>query len=150
MPDVGLGCPAPIFEVRDLDRSLEFYAGLGFRVWRYDDGYGYAQREGLKLHLRRSPEIDPFTNHSALYVETAEVDALHDEWLDRGLWLLSAGITPEIDAEARQRWARGEAVGRMSATVDDKPWSVREFALLDLDNNQLRFGRFIRQPEAEN
>jgi hypothetical protein len=29
----------------------------------------------------------------------------------------------------------------MSERVEDKPWRVREFALLDLDNNQLRFGR---------
>jgi len=33
----------------------------------------------------------------------------------------------------------------MNAKVEDKPWHVREFALLDLDNNQLRFGRRLSE-----
>jgi catechol 2,3-dioxygenase-like lactoylglutathione lyase family enzyme len=72
--EVGLGYPAPIFPVRDLDAAAGFYARLGFRIRRHDDGYGYAERERLR-----------------------------------------------------------------------KPWGVRQFDLLDLDNNQLRFGRVIRR-----
>lgn len=44
-------------------------------------------------------------------------------------------------AEVRRRWEAGEPVGLMSERVEDKPWRVREFAIRDLDNNQLRFGR---------
>ena len=142
--EVGLGHPAPIFPVRDLDAAAGFYARLGFRIRRHDDGYGSAERERLLIHLQRSPELDPFENLSASYVETAAVDELHAEWLELGLWLVQT-ITPEIDAEARRRWARGEPVGRMNERVEDKPWGVRQFDLLDLDNNQLRFGRVIRR-----
>ena len=88
----------------------------------------------------RSPELDPFANPTSVYVDTADPDALHAEWLPLGFWLMQV-ITPELAAEARERWARGEPVGRMNERVEDKPWRVREFALLDLDNNQLRFGR---------
>lgn len=133
--------PEPIFPVQDLDAALAFYARLGFRVRRHDSGYGFARRQGLKIHLRVSPEIDPFANPCALWVEVEQVDALHEEWLAHDLWLLHGPITPELDAEARERWRRGERIGRMAATVEDKPWHVREFALLDLDNNQLRLGR---------
>jgi hypothetical protein len=97
----------------------------------------------LRLHLRRSPELDPFENPTSVFILTADVDALHAEWLECGLWLMQT-ITDALRAEARERWARGEAVGRMNPRVEDKPWGVREFSLLDLDNNQLRFGRHLR------
>ena len=137
---VGLGRVAPIFPVRDLEASEAFYERLGFATRRHDDGYGYAERERLRIHLRRSPELDPFANPCSAFVATGAVDDLHAEWLACDLWLVRT-ITPELAAEARERWARGEPVGRMSEVVEDKPWGVREFALLDLDNNQLRFGR---------
>jgi hypothetical protein len=55
-----------------------------------------------------------------VYVQTAEVDALHGEWRDCGLLPVPGAITPEL-----------------------RPWGVREFAIRDLDNNHLRFGRQI-------
>jgi hypothetical protein len=75
--------------------------------------------------------------------DTVEVDALHAEWLRCGLWVLPTLIGPELHERARRRWDAGEPVGRITETVEEKPWNVREFALLDLDNNQLRFGRPI-------
>jgi catechol 2,3-dioxygenase-like lactoylglutathione lyase family enzyme len=136
----GLGRASPIFPVRDLAAAEAFYELLGFRTRRHDDGYGYAERDELRLHLRLSPELDPFANPTSVYVDTADPDALHAEWLPHGLWLVQV-ITPELAAEARRRWSRGKPEGRMNPHVEDKPWGVREFALLDLDNNQLRFGR---------
>src|SRR5438105_15847148 len=76
--DVGIGCPAPIFPVRDLDAAQAFYARLGFRVWKHDEGYGYAQREGLKIHLRWE-DVDPHAGGGSVYVETSEADRLHVE-----------------------------------------------------------------------
>jgi hypothetical protein len=64
----GLRRPAPIFPVRDLEMALDSYARLGFRVSRCDDGYEYATRERLRLHLRLCPErarsrtIRPYTS----------------------------------------------------------------------------------------
>ena len=55
---------APVFPVRDLDAAMAFYERLGFAVRRYDSGYGYAERDGLKLHLRASPELEPFSTYS--------------------------------------------------------------------------------------
>ena len=115
----GIGCPAPIFPVRDLDAALAFYERLGFKVWKYDEGYGYAQREGLTLHLQWRPPADPSTGSCAVWVKTQHVDELHAEWLECGLEL------------------------NMS-TPEDKPWRVREFAIKDPDHNLLRFGRHLR------
>ena len=133
--------PAPVFAVRDLDAAMAFYERLGFAVRRYDAGYGYAVRHGLKLHLRASPEIAPFSNHAEVYVDTADPDGLHEEWKALGLLPVPGAIGPELRAEVRRRFEAGDPVGLISERVEDKPWGVREFALRDLDNNQLRFGR---------
>lgn len=134
-------CPAPIFAVRDLEAAMAFYALLSFEVRRHDPGYGYAEREGLRLHLRGAPEIEPFSNYSEVYVETAEVDRLHAEWRTCGLLPVPGAIGPDLKAEVRRRFDAGDPVGLISESVQDKPWGVREFSLRDPDNNQLRFGR---------
>jgi hypothetical protein len=140
---VGIGRSEPIFPVRDLEVAMVFYAKLGFSVRRYDAGYGYAEREGLRLHLRASPELEPFSPSSEVYVDTAEVDALHEEWRTRGLLPVRASIDEALGSEVRRRREAGEPVGLMSAAVEDKPWRVREFSIRDPDDNQLRFGRQI-------
>jgi len=143
---VGIGRTAPVFAVRDLPTAMTFYERLGFDVRRYDAGYGYAEREGLRIHLRASPEIEPFSTHVEVYVETADVDQLHGEWRTCGLLAVSSGIGPAMKAEVRRRWDAGHPVGLMSEFVEDKPWGVREFSLHDPDNNRLRFGRQIELP----
>jgi catechol 2,3-dioxygenase-like lactoylglutathione lyase family enzyme len=141
--EVGLRSAAPVFAVRDLEAAMAFYERLGFAVRRYDAGYGYATRDELRLHLRASPEIEPFSNYAEVYVETTEVDRLHEEWQTCGLLAVPGAIDSELRDEVRRRWQAGEPVGLLSQQVEDKPWGVREFGIRDLDNNHLRFGRQI-------
>lgn len=130
---LGLRRAAPILPVGDLDAALAFYARLGFETRHYDAGYGFAHRERLILHLRASPEVDPTANPTAAWVDVAEVDALHAEWLAAGLRAVEAPIEPAPDP-----------LGRISARVERKPWGVREFTIVDPDNNRLRFGAHER------
>jgi hypothetical protein len=44
--------------------------------------------------------------------------------------------------DLRTRWEQRESIARVSA-LEDKPWGLREFALLDEDNNLLRIGQRI-------
>jgi hypothetical protein len=76
---------SPVFPVRDLRRSLAHYASLGFEVEPYadGDGYGFAGRDEVSLHLSLDEEHGPEADHqhigtAYLYVEDA--DALYDEW----------------------------------------------------------------------
>ena len=52
---------SPIFPVRDLADALAHYSSLGFDAFAYDDGghYGFADREGIGLHLAADPGHDP-------------------------------------------------------------------------------------------
>jgi catechol 2,3-dioxygenase-like lactoylglutathione lyase family enzyme len=140
--------PEPVFAVRDVDAAMAFYARLGFAVRRHDAGYGYAERDGLRIHLRGSPEVEPFSNYAEVYVETSNPDGLHEEWRACGLLPVPGAIDASLKAEVERRWRAGEPVGLLSASVEDKPWRVREFALRDLDNNHLRFGRALTSGES--
>ena len=136
----------PVFHVRDVEAALAFYARLGFAVRRHDAGYGFAEREGVRLHLRASPEIEPFANYAEVYVQTPDPDLLHEEWSACGLLPVPGAIDASLRAEVERRWHAGERVGLMSEAVEDKPWGVREFGIRDLDNNHLRLGRPLTRP----
>lgn len=119
---------------------MAFYERLGFAVRHFDAGYGFAERDGLRLHLRASPELTQ-PGSAEVYVHTPDVDGLHEEWRGLGLVVVPGVISPELRTDVRRRWEAGDPVGLLSESVEDKPWGVREFGLRDLDNNQLRFGR---------
>ena len=89
----------PVFEVRDLEAAMAFYARLGFSVRRHDAGYGFAEREGLRIHLRASPKLEPFSNYAEAYVQTPDVDRLHEEWRDCGLLPVLGAIDASLKAE---------------------------------------------------
>jgi hypothetical protein len=139
--ELGIGTAAPVFPVHRLEGAMSFYEMLGFEVRRYDAGYAYAEREGLHLHLRASPELQPFSSYSEAFVATARVDELHAEWLQLDFIRVRTIVTADMRAEMRRRWAAGNPIGVISAQVMDKPWGVREFSVRDPYNNQLRFGR---------
>jgi Ser/Thr protein kinase RdoA (MazF antagonist) len=111
---------SPVFPVRDLRRALAHYASLGFAVQPYadGDGYGFAERDGVSLHLSLDEGHGPGADHehvgtAYLYVEDA--DALYDEWARPGT---------------------GGSTGR----VGDTPYQLREGSHVDQDGNLIRFG----------
>jgi Ser/Thr protein kinase RdoA (MazF antagonist) len=113
---------SPIFPVRDLRRALAHYASLGFAVQPYADGdaYGFADRDGVSLHLSQEHEHDQDAEHDhehvgSAYLYVADADALYDEWARPG-------------------------VGGLTRRVGDTPYQLREGGHVDLDGNLIRFG----------
>jgi catechol 2,3-dioxygenase-like lactoylglutathione lyase family enzyme len=111
---------SPVFPVRDLRRALAHYASLGFEVEPYadGDGYGFAERDEVSLHLSLDEGHGPEADHqhvgtAYLYVEDA--DALYDEWARPG-------------------------VGGLTRRVGDTPYKLREGSHVDPDGNLIRFG----------
>ena len=104
---------APIFPVRDLDASLSHYRRLGFSVREYQGVYGFANRDGVEIHLGTVPDpTSEIARHSA-YLWVDDSGALAQEWL---------------------------AVGAEVHMPEDTEWGRHEGAVVDPDGNVLRFG----------
>ena len=65
---------SPIFPVRDLARALAHYRSLGFVTTAYGDGeaYGFADRDGIGLHLAADEGHDPTTDAGRTYLYVDE------------------------------------------------------------------------------
>lgn len=77
---------SPIFSVRDLKAALAHYAALGFRTIPYEDGdgYGFANRDGLGLHLAVHDDHD-HTHCGSAYLYVQDADKLYEEWSRPGV-----------------------------------------------------------------
>ncbi len=107
---------SPIFPVRDLPAALAHYAALGFDAFAYPDGdgYGFANREGIGLHLAADPEYDP-AHSASTYLYVRDADALYEEWSRPG-------------------------IGGRTRPVGPTPYKFREGSHTDPDGNLIRFG----------
>ena len=108
---------SPVFPVRNLAAALAHYSALGFDTFAYSDGneYGFANREGIGLHLSTDPELDPARNRTSTYLYVRDADALYEEWSRPG-------------------------VGGRTLPVGPTPYELREGSHLDPDGNLIRFG----------
>jgi DNA-binding MarR family transcriptional regulator/catechol 2,3-dioxygenase-like lactoylglutathione lyase family enzyme len=104
---------SPIFPVRDLAAALSHYAALGCETLAYEGGrdYGFANRDGLSIHLTFEPGLEP----GSAYLDVRDADALYEEWST------SAG-------------------GGLTRPVESMPYGVREGSHIDPDGNLIRFG----------
>jgi hypothetical protein len=108
---------SPIFPVRDMTAALAHYAALGFDAFPYEgeDDYGFAEREGIGLHLTTDPGHDPAHGHASAYLYVRDADALYAEWSRPG-------------------------IGGHTLPVCPTPYQLREGAHIDPDGNLIRFG----------
>jgi DNA-binding MarR family transcriptional regulator len=112
---------SPIFPVRDMTAALAHYAALGFDAFPYEgeDGYGFADRDGIGLHLTADPGHDPAHSHASAYLHVRDADALYAEWSRPG-------------------------IGGQTLAVCSTPYQLREGAHIDPDGNLIRFGSPIK------
>jgi hypothetical protein len=112
---------SPIFGVRDLRAALAHYARLGFSTFAHEEGddYGFANRDGVGLHLAARPEHDPQRPASA-YLYVRDAAALYEEWSKPGI----AGHTHP---------------------AEPTPYALLEGSHTDPDGNVIRFGSPIKE-----
>jgi catechol 2,3-dioxygenase-like lactoylglutathione lyase family enzyme len=139
----------PILTVVDLDGAAGFYARLGFEVKsRYDDYLIMQRMPSTELHLSRYPEHDPQVTAGSIYLRVTDPQSLYDslraDLVREGVLYLApaAGLTPELTAELRARAAAGERVVRLHE-IEDKPWGMREFTVVDPAGNGVRVGQVL-------
>lgn len=110
----------PILPARDLDATRAFYERIGFRTigWWPDTFGGYAilTTDAMEVHFFRFPQLDPATSYAQCYWRVADVNALYQA-------VVRAGMT--------------------APQPQDKPWGMREFALLDPNGTLIRVGQSL-------
>ncbi len=110
---------APIFLTADLAAMQAHYEALGFEVQLHGGGYGTAARDGIRIHFRHVPDLDPVLERGAAYLGVDDAEALHAEW-------------------------RAAEVGE-TTDLFDPGFGVWEAAHTDGDGNLLRFGSPLRR-----
>jgi hypothetical protein len=111
---------SPILPARGIAETEGFWSRLGFETIYVDDDYLLMKREGAEVHFFHHPALDPAKNDHGAYLRPADVDALDAEWATLGL--PATGIPRLVRAE-------------------DKPWGMRELALIDPEGNLIRAGQ---------
>lgn len=115
----------PILPCRHLDETLLFYGSLGFSLHfeqTVPDVYAILQLEGAEIHFFGFPDVDPATSSAGCYIRVSDADALYARWSSLGL--PTRGI-PRLDV------------------ISDKPWGMREFAVVDPNGSLIRVGQIL-------
>jgi uncharacterized protein with ACT and thioredoxin-like domain len=98
---------------------VDFYkTKLGFnKVGYLDDNYAVIARDNFVVHFWKcNDKIYP--ENTSCYVDVEDIDTLYEELKDFDV------IHP-------------------NGKLENKPWEMREFAILDLDGNMIKFGQEI-------
>ena len=108
----------PVLAALDIEKLVEFYENkLGFKRSWCDAGYGIVNRDDIGIHFWRC-DNKIFPENTSCYVYVQDVDSLYTEYQKAGV------IHP-------------------NGPLEDKPWGVREFSILDLYGNLIRFGELL-------
>jgi catechol 2,3-dioxygenase-like lactoylglutathione lyase family enzyme len=113
----------PILPSRSVNETLTFYRRLGFVGKLHSHGdYAIVTRGTLELHFFTHRELRPAESSAMCYLRVLDVASIYREI---ALAELPRTGIPRQDA------------------LEDKPWGMREFALVDPDGNLLRIGQVL-------
>jgi len=114
----------PVLMSRDVVRSVEFYAKLGFALAGQDDAdnpkYARIRRDDIELHLQwhDAKEWECPNDRPSYRFVVSDVDSIYERFNENKAL---------IDA----------------TEIKETPWGTREFHLRDLDMNVLQFYRWL-------
>lgn len=107
----------PVLASLDIKKTVAFYkTKLGFnRIGYLDDNYAVIARDQFVVHFWKCDDkIHP--ENTSCYVDVKDIDTLYTE-------------------------LKTQDVIHPNGTLEDKPYGMREFAILDLDGNMIKFGQ---------
>ena len=107
----------PILAFLDLKASAEFYRALGFECNDKWGNYLICNRDNIEIHLWQcdDPEIPKQTG---CYVRVSGVKELYEE-------------CQSLD------------IVHPNGKLEDKPWGIRQFSILDNSGNIIHFGEYL-------
>lgn len=112
----------PKLPMRNKAITKDYYINkLGFKNMGSVDYEGYLmiEKDKIEIHFFEFKELDPKQNYGQVYIRTNAIDELYQSLLDKNI-----SIHP-------------------NGPLEEKPWGMKEFALLDPDHNLLTFGETI-------
>ena len=110
----------PKLPMRNLKATKEYYInGLGFSELGEYGNYLILKKDKIELHFFLYENLNPSENYGQVYFRTDEIDRLYQSWLDAKVEFHPQG------------------------PLERKYWGMKEFSLLDPDNNLLTFGQAI-------
>jgi catechol 2,3-dioxygenase-like lactoylglutathione lyase family enzyme len=115
----------PILPSRSIEATTEFYRPLGFQggAHEFNPEYAIFRRGAVELHFFKHGALVPAESFAGCYIRVQDVDSVYKACSAVGL--PSCGL-PRIDR------------------LEDKPWGLREFAVVDPDGNLLRIGQVLK------
>lgn len=116
----------PILPCRSVKTTTDFYRQLGFEggPHNFNSDYAIFRRGAIELHFFTHQDLVPDQSAVMCYIRVLDVQGLYEACSAQGLPF--AGIP------------------RMGP-LEDKPWGLREFAVVDPDGNLLRIGQVIER-----
>jgi len=112
----------PILPSRSVNDTLAFFKRLGFegKIWGAPYSYGILRRGTVELHFFTQEDLRPAESSAGCYIRVSDVENIYQTF---ALAALPRKGIPRQDA------------------LEDKPWGMREFAIVDPDGNLLRIGQ---------
>jgi catechol 2,3-dioxygenase-like lactoylglutathione lyase family enzyme len=113
----------PILPSRSVSDTLTFFRRLGFegRIHSFGD-YAILTRGTVELHFFTHRELRPAESFAMCYIRVSDVESIYRAF---ALAELPRKGIPRQDA------------------LEDKPWGMREFAIVDPDGNLIRIGQTL-------
>ena len=110
---------APRFGVHDMEQALAFYGQLGFQTSLYDEQFGFAERDGVTLHLQYFSE--PPEGHAVCWIEVTNSEALYQQYV---------------------------LTGAVCSPLSDRPWGFKEFCIRDPFGNLVLFDERLPEADV--
>lgn len=114
----------PILPSRSIPATVAFYKQLGFEggAHDFDSGYAVMKLGTVEIHFFAHKELVPAESSAGCYIRVLDVESIYRAFASSQLAM--KGI-PRMD------------------TLENKPWGLREFAVVDPDGNLLRIGQLL-------
>jgi catechol 2,3-dioxygenase-like lactoylglutathione lyase family enzyme len=115
----------PTLPCRFISVTVAFYKRLGFEggAHEFNREYAILRRGTVELHFFTHMDLVPAESSAGCYIRVLDVESTYHSFLSSRL--PRTGI-PRMDA------------------LEDRPWGLREFAVVDPDGNLLRIGQIIQ------
>ena len=115
----------PILPSRSLSDTITFYRRLGFEGGPHSHGdYAILTRGTVELHFFTHRDLIPAESSAGCYIRVSDVESIYRTF---ALAELPRRGIPRQDA------------------LEDKPWRMREFAIVDPDGNLIRIGQMLER-----